>query len=67
MKIFHKILFVILTISIACSAEPFKEQKKDKIYKIRKNISVIDLDGLMTEDLWKDLDVIDDYIQYEED
>ena len=26
--------------------------------------SVINLDGLMTEDVWKDVDVIDDYIQY---
>ena len=64
MKIFHKILFIIFTISMVHLSEPFEEQKKNKNYEIKKYISVINLDGLMTEDVWKDINVIDDYIQY---
>ena len=64
MKDFYKIVSVILFISMIYCSEPFGKQKKDKIYNITNNSSVINLDGLMTEDTWKDIDAINDYVQY---
>ena len=59
----YKILMIAM-ISVLFSSEPFSDYKIGKDYFIKKIEHKIDLDGLMAEKIWSDLDPIDDYVQY---
>tara|TARA_Y100000996_G_scaffold102954_1_gene75152 strand:+ start:2462 stop:5062 length:2601 start_codon:yes stop_codon:yes gene_type:complete len=59
----YKILMIAI-ISVLFSSEPFSDYKIGKDYFIKKIENKIDLDGLMAEKIWSDLDPIDDYVQY---
>ena len=64
LKINVQILFTVFIASICISSEPFADQKIGKEYRIeqKKNVSIT-IDGLMLENEWSNLELIDDYGQ----
>ena len=63
-KIKVQILFSVFLTTFFYASEPFAEKKIGKEYSIveKKDVDII-IDGLLLEEEWSDLDLIDDYAQ----
>ena len=59
----YKILCFSLFVAFLFNSEPFSEYKEDKNYFITKSVSDIAIDGLMTEDIWSKVPILNDYTQ----